>query len=97
MSLRFFTDKELKNVLMILQFFTYMSRRMQAFEKYYESVIGVSSENSTTLSVTLIDFFTERIFMHNRSKLLQYIPLFFFGNADRNLSKAEKPLPTSAI
>ena len=89
MSLRFFTDKELKNVFLIMQFFTYMSRRLQNHEKYYEKLIEKTSESSDTLLVTLIDFFTERIFIHNRSKLLQYLPLFFMSNQDKKLTESE--------
>ena len=89
LSLRFFTDKELKNVFLIMQFFTYMSRRLQNHEKYYEKLIEKTSESSDTLLVTLIDFFTERIFIHNRSKLLQYLPLFFMSNQDKKLTESE--------
>ena len=68
--MRFFTDKELKNVFLITQFFQYMKKRLINHEKYYESLIGQSSENQNTILVALTDFFSERIFMHNRSKLL---------------------------
>ena len=40
LSLRFFTDKELKNVLLIIQFFSYMNKRITSHDKYYESLIG---------------------------------------------------------
>ena len=70
---------------------------MSSHEKYYEHVIGMTSESQNTLYVSLVDFFTERIFMHSRSKLLQYVPLFFFGNSDKSLNASVKSFPMSAI
>jgi hypothetical protein len=74
-----------------------MGRRLINHEKYYEKLLGLSSERHSTLFVMLKDFFTERIFMHNKTKLFQYLPLFFFANADKLLVKASTPLPKSAI
>ena len=74
-----------------------MSKRLVNHDKYHETLIGQSCENQNTLLVALTDFFSERIFMHNRSKLLQYLPLYFIGHGDKNLIKALKPLPQNAV
>ena len=85
LNLRFLTDKELKNSLLLVELFGYLKKRIVFFHKYEGDLLG-AEQGSNLLSDCLIKVFEERIFTQNKSKLLQLIPLYVMGFADKTLA-----------
>ena len=85
LTLRFLTDKELKNSLLLVELFAYIRKRIIHLNKYEGEMLG-SDQGSNMLTDCLLSVFEERIFSQNKSKLLQYIPLFVMGHANRSMS-----------
>jgi len=80
LSKRFLTDKELKNSLMLLELFAYLRKRIVYFNRYESELLG-KEQGCNILTDCFQEVFEERIYSQNRSKLLQFIPLFIIGHA----------------
>ena len=96
MTLRFLTDKELKNSLLLVELFAYVHKRIVYFHKYECELLG-TEQGSNFMSDCLLNAFEERIFTQNKSKFLQLIPLYVMGHADRNLLQMKKEISKEAI
>lgn len=83
LSKRFLTDKELKNSLMLLELFAYLRKRIMYFHRYEGELLG-KEQGSNMFTDCMQEVFEERIYSQNRSKLLQYIPLFIMGHANKS-------------
>jgi hypothetical protein len=91
LTLRFLTDKELKNCLLLVELFSYLKKRLVYFHKYEGDLLGID-QGSNVFNDCLLSCFEERIFAQNKSKLLQFIPLFVMGHANKNLAtRTPKP------
>lgn len=85
LTLRFLTDKELKNSLLLIELFSYIRKRIVYFHRYEGELLG-TDQGSNFMSGCLLTAFEERIFTQNKSKFLQFIPLFVMGHSDKSLS-----------
>jgi len=95
LKLRFLTDKELKNSLLLNELFGYLRKRIFFFTKYESALLG-SDQGSNMLTDCLLSVFEQRIFSQNKSKLLQFIPLFVMGHAHTKLTNPTLKTPLSA-
>lgn len=69
LTLRFLTDKELKNSLLLVELFSYIRKRIVYFNRYEGEMLG-TEQGSNVFSGCLLSAFEERIFSHNKSKFL---------------------------
>lgn len=77
--------------MLLVEFFAYLKKRLIYFHKYEGDILG-TEQGSNVFNDCILSCFEERIFTQNKSKLLQYIPLFVMGHANKNLS-APTPKP----
>ena len=61
LSLRFLTDKELKNSLLLIELFAYLRKRIVHFHKYEGDILG-TEQGSNMLTDCLLSVFEERVF-----------------------------------
>ena len=100
LTLRFLTDKELKNCLLLIELFSYLKKRIYLFNRYEGDLLG-TDQGSNVFNDCLLSLFEERIFIQSKSKLLQLIPLFVMGHAEKSLATRHpkpvlSPLASSA-
>ena len=84
--MRFLTDKELKNTLLLVELFSYIKKRIAFFHRYEGELLG-KDQGSNVLTDCLLTAFEQRIFSQNKSKFLQFIPLFVMGHSNQFVSK----------
>lgn len=70
---------------MIVELFMYFRKRILGFHRYESDLLG-KQQGSNVFSDCLQEVFEEQIFSQNRSKLLQFIPLFVIGHANPSLA-----------
>ena len=71
--------------MLLVELFAYIRKRIVYMHKYEGDLLG-TEQGSNFLTDCLLTVFEERIFSQNKSKLLQYIPLFVMGHADKSMS-----------
>ena len=96
LALRFLTDKELKNSLLLVELFAYFHKRIVYFDKYEGELLG-TEQGSNFMTDCILNAFEERIFSQNKTKFLQLIPLYVMGHADKNLLNVKKEMSKEAI
>ena len=69
LALRFLTDKELKNSLLLIELFSYIRKRIVYFHRYEGQLLG-TEQGSNFMTGCLLNAFEERIFSQNKSKFL---------------------------
>lgn len=69
LTLRFLTDKELKNSLLLVELFSYIRKRIIYFHRYESELLG-TEQGTNFLTGCLLSAFEERIFSQNKSKFL---------------------------
>ena len=89
LSKRFLTDKELKNSLLLLELFAYLHKRIMYMSRYEGTLLG-TDQGCNLLTDCMQEVFEERIYSQNRSKLLQFIPLFIMGHCSTLLAQSDE-------
>lgn len=84
LTLRFLTDKELKNSLLLVELFAYIRKRIVYFHRYEGELLG-TEQGANFMTDCLLNAFEERIFSQNKSKFLQLIPLYVMAHSDKSL------------